>query len=611
MAPFRLKDAAHENRLIQTRISAASALIVLLTLGLIARLVYLQVFGHHHYAMLAHDNRVKISPLPPTRGLIYDRNGRVLAENISVYSLEIVPEQVEDLEDTLRRLQSILSIDEDEITRFRKLMKRHKRFQNVPLKLHLTDEEVARFAVKRPFFHGVDIHARLVRHYPFGELVSHVVGYVGSINERELKRLDVAEYRGTTHVGKVGIEHAYEATLHGHTGYGEIETNARGRELRVLKVTPPQPGADLHLNLDIELQRIAYEGLGEYSGAVVALEPDTGKVLVLASKPGFDPNDFVYGIRHKDYQALQTSPDRPLFDRTLRGRYPPGSTVKPFIGLAGLEYGVTDPHKETFCPGFYLLPGVSHRYRDWKRWGHGEVDLKKAIVQSCDVYFYALALDLGIDRIHDFLAKFGFGQRTGIDIDGEKAGLLPSQAWKKRTRNQPWYPGETLITGIGQGFLQVTPLQLARATAILANRGTVITPRVGSYIVSNGQSGPLESGTHDTTIPLDPNHLDTIIDAMVAVIHSPAGTARRIGQGIPYRIAGKTGTAQVFTVKQEEEYKAEKLARKLHDHALFIAFAPAETPQIAIAVIAENAGHGGTVAAPIARRIIEKYLERP
>lgn len=611
MPPFRLKDAVHENRLIVNRITAASAFVILLTAGLIARLVFLQVFGHEYYTMLAHDNRVKISPLPPTRGLIYDRNGLLVAENVSVYTLEIVPEQVEDLEDTLQRLQAFLTIDEDEISRFNKLMKRNKRFESIPLKLRLTDGEVARFAVKRPFFHGVDIHARLVRHYPYGALVSHVVGYVGSINERELKRLNVAEYRGTTHVGKVGVEHSYEAILHGHTGYAEIETNARGRELRVLKETPPQPGADLHLTLDIELQKIAYQGLGEHNGAVVAIEPSSGDILVLASKPGFDPNDFVYGISGKEYRALQTSPDRPLFDRTLRGRYPPGSTIKPFIGLAGLEYGVRDSHTETYCPGFYQLPGVSHRYRDWKRWGHGHVDLAMAIVQSCDVYFYDLAHDLGIDRIHDFLHQFGFGQRTGIDISGEKSGLLPSRAWKRRARKQPWYPGETLITGIGQGFLQVTPLQLARSVAILANRGTLISPHVAAYTVSGGKSVPWGKAETQEKIKLSPRNLQTIIDAMIAVVHSPRGTARRIGQGIEFKIAGKTGTAQVFTVKQEEEYRAEKLAKKLHDHALFIAFAPADDPKIAVAVIAEHAGHGGSVAAPIARRIIEKYLEQP
>ncbi len=609
MPAFRLKDAALETRLFLNRITAAAVLVILMTLGLVARLIYLQILGHEHYAMLARDNRVKIIPLPPTRGLIYDRNGRILAENVSVYSLEIVPEQVDDLEGTLARLREVIDIGDEEIRRFRRRLKRHRRFESVPLKLHLTDVEVARFAVKRPFFHGVDIRARLVRHYPYGELVSHVVGYVGSINESELKRLDPIEYRGTTHIGKVGVERSYETLLHGHTGYAEIETNATGRELRVLKETPPRPGGDLHLSIDIDLQDIAYRGLGEHNGAVVALEPQTGRVLALVSKPGFDPNVFVFGISRKAYRELQKSPDRPLFDRTLRGRYPPGSTVKPFVGLAGLEYGVIDARKEIFCPGFYRLPGISHRYRDWKKWGHGSVDLKSAITQSCDVYFYDLAHNLGIDRLHRFLSRFGFGRRTGIDLGGEKAGLLPSRDWKRKTFHQPWYPGETLITGIGQGFLQVTPLQLAKATAILANRGAIVTPHVAAYQVIDGKSSPLYLEEPEARLRLDPRHLRTIIDAMVNVVHGARGTARRIGLGLDYRIAGKTGTAQVFTVKQDEEYHASKVAKKLRDHALFIAFAPADHPQIAVAVIAENAGHGGSAAAPIARRLIEHYLE--
>ncbi len=609
MPAFRLKDAALETRLFLNRITAAAVLVTLMTLGLVARLIYLQILGHEHYAMLARDNRVKIIPLPPTRGLVYDRNGRILAENVSVYSLEIVPEQVGDLEGTLEKLRRVVDISDEEIRQFRRRLKRHRRFESIPLKLRLTDVEVARFAVKRPFFHGVDIRARLVRHYPYGELVSHVVGYVGSINERELKRLDPTEYRGTTHIGKVGVERAYETLLHGHTGYAEIETNAAGRELRVLKENPPRPGGDLHLSIDIDLQDIAYRGLGEHNGAVVAMEPQTGRVLALVSKPGFDPNVFVFGIDRKAYRDLQHSPDRPLFDRTLRGRYPPGSTIKPFIGLAGLEYGVIDAQKEIFCPGFYRLPGISHRYRDWKKWGHGSVDLKSAITQSCDVYFYDLAHDLGIDRLHDFLSRFGFGRRTGIDLGGEKAGLLPSRDWKRKTFHQPWYPGETLITGIGQGFLQVTPLQLAKATAILANRGAVVTPHVAAYQVIGGKSSPLYLEEPETRLRLNPRHLRTIIDAMVNVVHGARGTARRIGLGLDYRIAGKTGTAQVFTLKQDEEYRASKVAKKLRDHALFIAFAPADRPRIAVAVIAENAGHGGSAAAPIARQLIERYLK--
>ncbi|BCX88069.1 penicillin-binding protein 2 [Methylomarinovum tepidoasis] len=611
MAHFRLKDAVHENRLFRQRILTSAAVVLALTLALVARLVYLQIFGHEHYAMLARDNRVKIAPLPPTRGLIYDRHGRILAENVPVYSLEIVPEQVEDMEATLARLQRLLTVTPEEVTRFRQQLRRHRRFDSIPLKLHLSDDEVARFAARRPFFHGVDIHARLVRHYPYGELTSHVVGYVGSIDERELKRLDPTEYRGTTHIGKVGIERAYEGLLHGHTGYAEIETNARGRDLRVLREVTPRPGADLHLGLDIDLQRLAYEGLGEHNGAVVAIEPASGQVLALVSKPGFDPNAFVYGIHRQEYQALQRSPDRPLFDRTLRGRYPPGSTIKPFVGLAGLEYGVIDARREIFCPGYYQLPGVSHRYRDWKKWGHGQIDLKDAIAQSCDVYFYDLAHNLGIDRLHDFLDRFGFGRRTGIDLVGEKAGLLPSRDWKRKVFHQPWYPGETLIAGIGQGFLQVTPLQLARAVATLANRGRLVRPHVAAYQVSGERSVPLFPDPDEGRVALAPRHLRTIVDAMIAVVHGPRGTARRIAKDLDFLIAGKTGTAQVFTVKQDEEYRASKLARELHDHALFIAFAPVDHPKIAVAVIAEHAGHGGSVAAPIARRIILHHLRQP
>ncbi|GAB4361800.1 MAG: penicillin-binding protein 2 [Methylohalobius crimeensis] len=611
MAAFRLKDAAHENRLFLTRLVTAAAFVVLLTVALTSRLTYLQILHHERYETLARDNRVKIAPLPPTRGLIYDRNGQVLAENVSVYSLEIVPEQVKDLDATIARLQAILDITPGDVARFKRQMRRLKGFESIPLKLRLSDAEVARFAVKRPFFHGVDIRARLVRHYPYKELVSHVVGYVGSINERELKRLDPAEYRGTTHIGKVGVEQAYEKVLHGHTGYAEIETNARGRELRILQEVRPRPGADLHLTLDIELQQIAHAGLGEHNGAVVALDPKSGEILALVSKPGFDPNAFVYGISLKDYQALQHSPDRPLFDRTLRGSYPPGSTIKPFIGLAGLNYGVTDAHRKLYCPGYFQLPGVQHRYRDWKEWGHGSVSLDDAIIQSCDVYFYDLARNLGIDRIHAFLSQLGFGTRTGIDLAGEKNGLLPSRQWKQHALHQPWYPGETVITGIGQGFLQVTPLQLAKATAILANHGKLVTPHVAAY-QQYPQEAPITSDPQSSFEPLDLDrrHWQTVIDAMIAVIHGPRGTAHRISRGLDYLMAGKTGTAQVFTVKQDEKYHAKEVKEKLRDHALFISFAPADSPRIAVSVIAENAGHGGSEAAPIARDLIDRYLSK-
>ncbi len=604
---YTVKNPLEENRIFLSRVVAIFVLIIILILALVVRLVYLQVVGHQHYASLAKDNRVKVVPLPPTRGIIYDRKGRVLAENIPSYSLEIIPEQVKDLDKTLARLQALLNISDEKIEQFQKLRKRRKSFSSTPILLRMTDEEVARFATVRPFFPGVDIHARLVRYYPYGELASHVVGYVGRINERELKTLPVAEYRGTHHVGKIGIEKTYEEQLHGKTGYAEIETNAQGRAVNSLDATEPVPGANIFLTLDIDLQKTAYDALGDYNGAAVALSIPDGDVLVFTSHPGFDPNPFVYGISSKAYKALRQSDDQPLFNRVLRGQYPPGSTIKPFIGLAGLEYKVTSYKHKLFCPGFYKLPNVNHRYRDWKKWGHGSVDLDIAITQSCDVYFYDLALTLGIDRIYDFLSRFGFGQKTGIDLVGELSGLLPSREWKRRKRKQPWYPGETLITGIGQGFMQVTPLQLARATATLANRGKVVTPYLASKIINNERISTAKK-TSEPVIKLNPANLDNIIQSMIHVIHGARGTARRISKDIDYQIAGKTGTAQVFTVKQEEKYDEKEIALKLRDHALFIAFAPAHDPEIAVAVVVENGGHGGSVAAPIAGKIIKQYL---
>lgn len=604
---FTIKDALFENHLFLTRIGTAFVFISLLTVGLLARLIYLQIVGHDLYTSLSRDNRVKISPLPPTRGLIYDRNGEILAENLPTFSLELIPEQVPDLETTLTELQSLLDISDEEIKQFRNTMQRRKRFVSTPLKLHLTDEEVANFAAKRPYFQGVDIQARLVRNYPQGEMAAHVVGYVGRINEEELRQIDPSSYRGIHYIGKIGIEKTYEEQLHGHAGYEEIETNAKGRGINVLGTTAPLPGTDLYLSLDIELQRIAYDALGEFNGAVVAIEVETGKTLVLTSKPAYDPNPFVYGISSKDYNALLQSAERPMFNRAIRGQYPPGSTIKPFMALAGLEKNIINARQRKYCPGFYRLPNSSHKYRDWKRGGHGAVDMREAIVQSCDVYFYDLALGLGIDRIHGFLGKFGFGEASGIDLIGEKEGLLPSKKWKRRARNQAWYPGETLITGIGQGFTQATPLQLARATAILANRGVNITPHLVDKIVRTDTVAKVQ-GTLNPPLLLDERNLDDVIAAMISVVHGPRGTARSIGVGIPYQIAGKTGTAQVFTVKQEEKYVESKVALKLRDHALFVAFAPTDRPRIAIAVVVENGGHGGSVAAPIAAQVIKEYL---
>ena len=605
---YSVQDKTVENRLFLDRIVAAFVFIILLSSALIVRLVYLQIVGHELYASKAKSNSVKIVPLVPSRGIIYDRQGKILAENMPSYSLELVPEQIADLDDTLHKLQQLLSISDEKIEQFQKQRKRQKRFASTPLLLNMTDEELAIFAVVRPYFPGVDIHTQLVRHYPYGDLASHVIGYVGRINETELKELPVSEYRGSTHIGKLGIESSYETQLHGKTGYAEIETNVQARSLNTLEENDPEPGANLYLTLDIDLQKTAYDALENYNGAVVAIEVKTGGVLVFASRPGFDPNPFVVGISNDAYQALQQSENQPLYNRALRGLYPPGSTIKPFVALAGLEYDAISAQQKLFCPGYYQLPGVSHKYRDWRKGGHGSVNMTEAITQSCDVYFYRLAGMLGIDHLHDFLKRFGFGEKTGIDLDGEKAGLLPSRQWKEEQKNRAWYPGETLITGIGQGYHQVTPLQLARATATLANHGNIVTPFLVDRIVGAHETKPGPE-VHKGMMALKPQNIDDVIKGMINVVHSEHGTAKSLGRSSRFMIAGKTGTAQVFNIKQNAKYNENDIDFKLRDHALFIAFAPAEDPEIAVAVIAENGGHGGSVAAPIAGKVIKQFLK--
>lgn len=603
-----IKDTQLENHLFLNRIMAAFIAIMLLTSGLIIRLIHLQVSGHEHYATLAKDNSIKIYPIVPTRGMIYDRHGNILAENTQSYSLEIVPEKVKDMDETLLQLQKILNIPDEKIDLYQKQRKRQKRFTSTPLLLSMNDDEIAKFAVNRPFFPGVDIKQRLVRHYPYGELAAHVVGYVGRINEAEVKTLSAEEYQGSTHVGKLGIESSYETQLHGKTGYAEIETNVQARPLNTLNETDAVQGANLHLTLDMDLQKTAYDALAPFNGAVVAIEVKTGGVLVFTSRPSFDPNPFVAGIANDAYQALNSSENQPLYNRALRGLYPPGSTLKPFVALAGLEHNAVTASQRLFCPGYYQLPNVDHKYRCWKKTGHGAVNVSDAIAESCDVYFYRLASTLGIDDMHNFLQKFGFGEKTGIDLANEKTGLLPSREWKLEQKKQSWYPGETLITGIGQGSNQVTPIQLARATATLANRGDVVTPFLVDKIVSatDTRKGP---ETHNEVIPLKKSNVDTIVSAMVDVVHNERGTAHALKKDFDYLMAGKTGTAQVLGIKQNAKYNENAIEFKYRDHALFIAFAPADAPKIAIAVIAENGGHGASVAAPIAAKVIKQYLQ--
>jgi penicillin-binding protein 2 len=605
---MQLKDTIRESQAFLGRAIFAGLLVLAAVLLLGWRMLQLQVVNHEHFTTLSQENRVKVLPLPPTRGLIYDRKGVLLAQNRPAYSLEITPEQVDDVEDTINELAQIITITEEDRERFHELRKRKRRFDSVPIRINLSPEETAQFAVYRHSFDGVDIKAQLLRHYPHENITTHLLGYVGRISQRDLDQIDASNYAGTSHIGKIGVEKTYESALHGEVGLEQVEVNAAGRRVRTLTQEPPQPGVDVHLHLDIRLQEVASEAFGENNGAAVAIDPRTGGVLAFVSKPGYDPNDFVEGISSKKYKALQQDEDRPLYNRALRGQYPPASTVKPFMGLAGLERGTVQFDSSVFCPGFYQLPGNTHRYRDWKKSGHGLMDVESAIVQSCDVYFYKLAQDLGIDQMNEYLSNFGFGAKTDIDLIGEASGLLPSREWKRRARQQPWYPGETLIMGIGQGYFLSTPLQLAAATAAIANNGTFFAPRVVSYLRSrdSGEVNPIPS--RGTTIPVEqPAHWDDVRRAMVNVIEGQRGTARRIGNE-QYRIAGKTGTAQVFTIAQDEEYDADELDKKLHNHALFIAYAPVEDPQIAVAVVVEHGGSGGAVAAPIARAIMDAYL---
>jgi len=606
-----IKNHTLEALLFKRRALVAAILIVLLILILLSRLVYLQFFEFSHFSTLSENNRVRLTPLVPNRGLIYDRNGVVLAENRPSYQLEIIPEQVENMRATLFELGRLITLDEDTLERFHKQLKRSRKFEEVALRTKLSDDEVAILAVNRHRFPGVEINARLGRYYPLGKRMAHVIGYVGRIDEEELRRVDQTNYKGSTHIGKNGLERYYEDQLHGMVGYKNIEVNVQGRELRVLDKIPPVPGNNIWITLDARIQAVAEDALKGHNGSVVVMKPHTGEILAMSSMPSFDPNLFVHGISHKDYKRLRDSPDRPLFNRSIMGQYPPGSTIKPFIGLGGLETKSIG-HKETIdCTGHYLLPNDERKYRDWKKTGHGEVDLDESIAQSCDVYYYELAYRMGINRIHSFMHQFGFGEQTGVDLLGERAGLLPSREWKKRARNKIWFPGETLITGIGQGYMLATPLQLASATSILAMRGQVMPPHLLAKIEEPGSSEVIEIEWP----PREPVKLHResnwrhAIQGMVSVMHGLRGTARSSGFGLDFKVAGKTGTAQVFGIAQDAEYDEETVAKKLRDHALFVAFAPHDEPEIAIAVVAENGGHGSGVAAPIARKIIDKWVE--
>lgn len=586
-----------------------SALFLLFCVALLLLRIYtLQVVKYDEFHTLSDKNRIRLQPIPPTRGLIYDRNQQLLAHNKASFNLTLVRESIDDMSHTLDRLGTMLKLTDEELNRFKKRLERSRSFDPVPLRYNLNEEEIAILALERHRLPGVEVSAQLVRDYPFGSLLAHPLGYVARINESELQEIDPVNYSGTEYIGKGGVERQNEDLLHGRVGYQNIESDARGRVIRVLSRTPPQNGADLTLYLDSRIQRIAEEALAGWRGAAVAIEISSGGILAMVSTPSYDPNLFVTGIDAKRYGELQKSADLPLFNRAVRGRYPPGSTIKPFIALAGLQHQVINFDSAVADPGWFRLPGNEHKYRDWKKWGHGyRVGLRQAIVESCDTFFYDLAYRLNIDRLSGMLGQFGFGALSGADFPGELPGILPSRAWKQAKYRAGWFPGETVITGIGQGYMTVTPLQLAAATATLANRGVVVRPRLVKSVSPAG-SAPLPPLAAAPIQLAQQSYWDFVISAMEGVVHDPHGTAKRIAVDLPYHIAGKSGTAQVVGIAQDEEYDAGKISKKNWDHALFIAFAPVEAPQIAVAVVVENGGSGSGTAAPIARRILDAYL---
>lgn len=601
-----IKDHVREQRIFVQRAVLAFLFILVLTGCLIARMYYLQVVKHDLYQTLSDRNRMQVLSLPPPRGLIFDRNGVLLADNQPSFSLTLVRERVPDLEATLERLRGILDLSDEEIERFRqRLTQRRRPYESVAVKLRLSEEEIARYSVNRHLLPGIEVEAEAVRYYPLGATMAHVIGYVGRINEAELKMLDPVNYSGTHYTGKLGIEKFYEDILHGKVGYQNVETNARGRVLRVLERTPPVAGKNLTLHIDSRLQRTAEEAVAGFRAGIVAIDVKTGGILAMVSTPSFDPNLFVTGIDHKTYAALRDSPDIPLFNRALRGRYPPASTVKPFIGLAGLQAGKTTWSHTIWDPGYYQLSEQGRRYRDWKRWGHGRINLHDSIVQSCDTYFYDLAFKLGPDPMAEMLRSFGFGEVLAYDTFDARPGILPSREWKQAALRQPWYPGDSLNAGIGQGYMLSTPLQLATATAVLANRGKWIRPR----LIKEIEGEPLPEIDAPPDVVLDnPEDWDRMFAAMRDVVHGARGSARSSGRGAAYQFAGKTGTAQVIGIKQDEDWDPNKVDPRFWDHALFVGFAPLDDPQIAVGIVVENGGGGSSTAAPVARILFDAYL---
>ena len=618
-----IKDHHSERRLFIARVVMASVVSILLLGTVIARLVQLQVFEYEVFAAQSQGNRVRIEAMPPIRGLVFDRKGHVLAENLPAYQLELIPEQVSDIDDTLQRLANLNLIAAEDIPTYNELIDSGPRFKPVTLNFRLSDEQIANFAIQRPRFPGVDFQPRLVRHYPHGEAVAHAVGYVGALSKRDLGRLDGSDYAGTSHTGKTGVENSFEDDLHGDVGVQHVISNALGRQIptdsrEMADSLPtdesPAPGHNVYLSLDLDLQLLATRALEGRRGAVVALDPWTGEILALVSAPTFDPNLFALGMSTTQFSLLQNDLTQPLFNRAIRGAYPPGSTIKPMLALAALETGATNLTRKTVCRGYFMLPNTTHRYRDWKPQGHGEVDIHDALQQSCDVYFYEISIDIGIDRMHYYLDQFGLGHPSGIDISGEHPGLVPSREWKRsafRERtDQRWYNGETVIASIGQGYMLTTPLQLAAAAGALATRGVRYEPHLVAAVEDplTGERTLVSPNRLDDVRIDTEEHWNTVIGGMHDVMQSVRGTAWAVGGNAPYQMAGKSGTAQVYSIAQEDEYNEDEIDERLRDHALFISFAPLDNPRIAVAVVIENGSSGSRVAAPIARAIMDEYL---
>ncbi|MGB0129849.1 MAG: penicillin-binding protein 2 [Rhodocyclaceae bacterium] len=612
MRPTEFRNPKKEVKGFRIRLGVAAVVVVIAMGVLLARFFYLQILRHDYYQTRAEENRISLVPIVPSRGVIKDRHGEVLASNYSAYTLEIAPGKVDNLDATIAALGELVEIQPKDIKRFRRLADEASSLESVPIRTRLTDEEVARFTANRYRFPGVDVNGRLFRQYPLGEVASHVVGYIGRINQKEKEALEDSDdgpnYRGTDHIGKTGLEKRYEAELHGISGYEQVEVDAGGHAVRTLSRTPPVAGNDLLLSLDLKLQRIAEKAFGSRRGALVAIEPGSGDVLAYVSSPSFDPNLFIDGIDPQSWDGLNNSPDHPMINRPINGTYPPGSTFKPFMALAGLTLGKRTPHQVIHDPGFFNFGG--HTFRDDKKGGHGSVDAYKSIVVSCDTYYYMLANDLGIDNISRFMGEFGFGQKTGIDLPGESEGVLPSQEWKrkrfKKPEQQKWYAGETISIGIGQGYNSYTPLQLAHAMATLANNGVAYKPHMVKYIENMKTGEKVSIAPHPLkTLPLKKDHMDLVKRAMVGVNRD--GTGARAFAGASYVSGGKTGTAQVFSLRGGT-YVAGRVKERLRDHALFIAFAPADAPKIALAVLVENGGFGAQSAAPIARQVLDYYI---